>query len=171
MYKQIIIVRSDLKMSSGKMAAQVAHASIAFLLFDIQSNLHYADQYFTKIDEQKLNEPSSDFITIQEEWDSKTPQYLVNGLRYSPEFYQDWIQSGQSKIVLSAKNKSKLLNAKILAEQIGLKQDKDFFLIYDNCRTVLHPEEQDGTTLTCIGFRPLDEKRVDKIGKHFLLYS
>ena len=32
MYKQLIIARKDLNMSSGKLAAQVSHASIAFLL-------------------------------------------------------------------------------------------------------------------------------------------
>ena len=30
MYKQIIIARKDLDMSSGKLAAQVSHASMAF---------------------------------------------------------------------------------------------------------------------------------------------
>ena len=32
MYKQLIIARKDLNMSPGKLAAQVSHASIAFLL-------------------------------------------------------------------------------------------------------------------------------------------
>ena len=31
MYKQIIIVRKDLKMSIGKMCSQVSHGSMAFL--------------------------------------------------------------------------------------------------------------------------------------------
>ena len=34
-YKQLIIVRSDLNMSPGKMSAQVAHGSNAFLLNQI----------------------------------------------------------------------------------------------------------------------------------------
>ena len=32
MFKQLIIARRDLNMSPGKLAAQVSHASIAFLL-------------------------------------------------------------------------------------------------------------------------------------------
>ena len=42
MYKQIIIVRKDLNMSHGKMAAQVAHASMSFLSWFIRNN---ADPY------------------------------------------------------------------------------------------------------------------------------
>ena len=38
MYKQIIIARKDLKMSSGKLAAQVSHGSIAFLSWFIRDN-------------------------------------------------------------------------------------------------------------------------------------
>ena len=36
MYKQIIIARKDLKMSSGKLAAQVSHGSMAFLSWFIK---------------------------------------------------------------------------------------------------------------------------------------
>ena len=36
--KQIIIVRKDLNMSKGKMAAQVAHASMAFLTNQLREN-------------------------------------------------------------------------------------------------------------------------------------
>jgi PTH2 family peptidyl-tRNA hydrolase len=37
-YKQIIIARKDLHMSPGKLAAQVAHGSMAFLTMFIRNN-------------------------------------------------------------------------------------------------------------------------------------
>ena len=37
-YKQIIVVNKELNMSKGKMAAQVSHASMAFLTRMIQKN-------------------------------------------------------------------------------------------------------------------------------------
>ena len=39
MYKQIIIVRKDLEMTSGKMSAQVSHASMAFLTAMLQQRV------------------------------------------------------------------------------------------------------------------------------------
>ena len=38
MYKQIIIARKDLDMSSGKLAAQVSHASMAFLTSELRDS-------------------------------------------------------------------------------------------------------------------------------------
>ena len=38
MYKQIIIARKDLNMSSGKLAAQVSYGSMAFLSWFIRNN-------------------------------------------------------------------------------------------------------------------------------------
>ena len=40
MYKQIIIARKDLNMSPGKLAAQVSHGSMAFLIWMIRNNSH-----------------------------------------------------------------------------------------------------------------------------------
>ena len=39
MYKQVIIARKDLNMSPGKLAAQVSHASMAFLTNMIKKNV------------------------------------------------------------------------------------------------------------------------------------
>jgi len=68
-----------------------------------------------------------------------------------------------------------LLKAKEMADNLGLKEGEDYFLIKDNCLTELEPEEIDekgvGRTLTCIGFRPLPDNIVHQISKKFQLYK
>ena len=61
-----------------------------------------------------------------------------------------------------------------MAEEMGMEDGKDFFLIKDNCLTELEPEEVDengvGRTLTCIGFRPLPDDVAHEISRKFQLY-
>ena len=80
-----------------------------------------------------------------------------------------------TKTVCEAINLNLLLKAKLFAEELGLKEGIDFFLIMDACLTELEPEiiDQDGVgrTLTCIGFRPLDDETDWKIYKKFQLYK
>ena len=68
-----------------------------------------------------------------------------------------------------------LLKAKKIAEELGLEEDKDFFIIKDNCLTELTPEEIDeegiGKVITCIGFKPLDDETAWKISKKYQLYK
>lgn len=146
MYKQIIIVRKDLEMSTGKTAAQVSHASMFFLISAIRNDW-------------------SQWVSTGE-----PHEYYTAEITLEKDLFEQWIDAEYTKCVLKAKNKTQLLKAKTLAEEIGLKENEDFWLIYDNCHTELEPEE-DGKTLTCIGFKPLPNEIVDKIGKKFQLYS
>ena len=61
-----------------------------------------------------------------------------------------------------------------MAEELGLKEGIDFFLIKDACLTELEPEEVDengvGRTLTCIGFRPLPDEVAHQISRKYQLY-
>ena len=142
MYKQIIIARKDLKMSVGKICAQVSHASMAFLSNFIKEN--------------------SDIDGHIDAWIDK-------------DILDNWINEIFTKVTLQARNKNHLLKAKTMAEEMGLVEGKDFFLIKDNCLTELEPEEIDengvGRTLTCIGFKPMDSEIIDKIGKKYHLYT
>ena len=81
----------------------------------------------------------------------------------------NWIEGEFTKCVLQAKNKNQLLKAKTMAEELGMKEGEDFWLIKDNCHTELESEE-DGRTLTVIGFKPMDSKIIDKIGRKYHLY-
>ena len=91
------------------------------------------------------------------------------------DVFHNWINGEFTKCVLQAKNKNQLLKAKTMAEELGMKEGEDFWLIKDNCHTELEPEEIDengmGRTLTCIGFRPMESNIIDQIGKKYQLYK
>ena len=145
MYKQIIIARKDLNMSAGKLAAQVSHASIAFLTNAIRNDWS-----------KRINDDGTSYYSVE--------------LTFEHDLFEQWIDGEFTKCVLKAKNKSQLLKAKTLAEEMGMTENEDFFCIYDNCHTELTPEDN-GRTLTCIGFKPMDSEVIDKIGKKYQLYS
>lgn len=145
--RQIIIARKDLEMSPGKLAAQVAHASMAFLSRKIQNR---GDRLLF----------SGDYVV---------------GLEIPKDIYEQWFMGVFTKTVCEAKNRNQLLKAVTIAEKLGLHEGEDFFLIKDACLTDLTPEEFDengqGRTLTCIGFRPLDDETAWKISKKYQLYK
>ena len=80
-------------------------------------------------------------------------------------FYQNYLRG---------KEPQSTAEAKTIAEELGLVENKDFFLIRDACHTELEPEEFDengeGMTLTCIGFRPLPDEIAHQISHKFHLY-
>lgn len=141
MFRQVIIARKDLNMGAGKLAAQVAHASNAFMTNWIKNN--YAFGY-------------------------------IDGAEFDKDIFDNWINGIFTKTVCQAKNRNQLMKAVTIAEELGLKEGLDFWLIKDNCLTDLEPEEIDengvGRTLTCIGFKPLPDEVAHKISKKFHLY-
>lgn len=143
--RQLIIARKDLNMNPGKLAAQVAHASLAFL----SNKIRYKGQL------------DGDFVNVY--------------LSIPKDIYDEWFCGIFTKTVCEAKNRNQLMKAVTIAEELGLQEGKDFFLIKDACLTDLEPEEVDengqGRTLTCIGFRPLDDEMAWKISKKFQLYK
>jgi len=147
--RQLIIARKDLDMSPGKLAAQVAHASWAFLSNIIRDGEH------------EVGSADNNWVQIP--------------LILRKDIYDEWFCGIFTKTVCEAKNLKQLLKAKIIAEELGLKEGVDFFLIMDACLTELEPEMIDengvGRTLTCIGFRPLDDETAWKISKKFQLYK
>ena len=140
--KQVIVARKDLNMSPGKLAAQVAHASMA---------------YFTR------------WLADKADLDGHIDAWLPENI------LKEWIQGTFTKVVCEAKNRNQLVKAVTIAEELGLKEGEDFFLIKDNCNTELEPEEVDengvGRTLTCIGFKPLEDEMANKISKKFQLFK
>ena len=150
--RQLIIARKDLNMSPGKLAAQVSHASMAFLSHMIREG---GLQKRVSLDTGEM-ERYEIMITMD------------------PAVYDDWFCGIFTKTICEAKNRNQLMKAVSLAEEMGLVENQDFFLIKDNCLTELVPEEigEDGVgrTLTCIGFRPLPDDMAHAISRKFQLF-
>lgn len=145
-YRQIIIARKDLDMSSGKLAAQVSHASMAFLSTMISRN------------------------SFKNEHGEYECHMIID-----KELYEKWIRGIFTKIILEAKNKKHLEKAINIANELGLQEGVDYFVIRDACLTELEPEEYDkdsiGRTITCIGFRPMHKDNTYEISKKFQLFK
>lgn len=146
--KQLIIVRKDLEMSPGKMAAQVSHASMAFLTTLMQR-------------------PQG--LTVDGEG---TGYHML--IDIDRKVYDEWIKGIFTKVVCRAKNRNDLLKVITVAESLGLKENEDYFLIKDCCLTELTPEETDengvGRVLTCIGFKPMEDDICRQLSKKYQLY-
>lgn len=106
MMKQLIIARRDLDMSPGKLAAQVAHASSAFLI-----------------------------EMIKDSWPEKAQGFYHVNYRLDEDIYDNWINDGVTKVVCGARNKEKLEKAIEKAKELGMIEGVDYFPIVDACRT------------------------------------
>ena len=151
--RQLIIARKDLNMSPGKLAAQVSHASMAFLSNMIRNG----------------------GISRRAGIDEHEPDRIEIFIEIDPEIYDQWLCGIFTKTICEAKNRTQLMKAVTMAKELGLKESVDFYLIKDNCLTELEPEEigEDGIgrTLTCIGFRPLPDETAHAISRKYQLYK
>lgn len=145
-YRRLFIMRKDLKMSPGKLAAQVGHCAEAFWTW--------------KLREAVCQTVSSDNCTED-----------VLTVRIPHDIMQEYINGTFTKTICAARSKNDLMKAKALAEELNLTEGKDFGLIYDKCLTELTPEEADGTTLTGIWFAPLPDEVSHAISKKYHLYT
>ncbi len=147
--RQLIIARKDLNMSAGKLAAQCCHASMAFITSPLKEVAKTIKPLCCGYKQVSVMLPTS--------------------------VYDDWICGIFTKTVCEAKNYNHLMKAVAMAQELGLIEGKDFFLIKDSCLTELTPEEVNengvGRTLTCVGFRPLNDDIAHLISKKFQLYK
>ena len=144
--RRLFIIRKDLHLSSGKLAAMVAHCAEAY----------WTSQIRNSIIETKYYEDHSDEV-VQFEIDSN--------------IMQEYICGAFVKTICQAKNLTRLKKAATMAEEMGLVEGRDWGYINDNCYTELTPENEDGTCTVGIWFKPLSDEKAHQISKKFHLYT
>ena len=200
-YKQIIVVNKELNMSKGKMAAQVSHASMAFLTRMIQKNtvrkIENAYPAWTIDHRTGKKEPQR---YRREDLDKWALEARVKG---EPYFYAKPVdpENPYGKLELCDKNhhyESNLTIDKDLYEQwmgglftkviLSAKNENQMIKIVEKAKEAGLIEGEDffcirdaclteltpdetGTRWTCIGFKPMDAEKIDPITKKLQLFK
>ena len=143
--RRLFIIRKDLHLSAGKLAAMIGHC---------------AEAYWTNLIRNK-----SDF-------ELKGSQDIIYAtITLDKNIYDNYINDKFVKTICEAKNLNQLLKARTMALEPGLVEGIDFGLINDACLTELEPENEDGTCTVGIWFKPLDDEIAHSISKKYQLYK
>lgn len=143
--RRLFIIRKDLHLSAGKLAAMVGHC---------------AEAYWTNLIRNKLD------------FELKGSQDIIyTTIALDKNIYDNYINDKFIKTICEAKNLNQLLKARTIALEFGFVEGIDFGLINDACLTELKPENEDGTCTVGIWFKPLDDKIAHSISKKYQLYK
>ncbi len=143
--RRLFIIRKDLHLTPGKLAAMVAHC---------------AEGYWTRLIHHNAIEINGK---------------LVTSFELDKDIFTEYLNGSFTKTICEAKNLNQLLKAKDKALELGLEQDQDFGMIDDSCRTELTPEfvNENGMGLCTVGiwFKPLPDDTAHLISKKYQLYK
>lgn len=143
--RRLFIIRKDLHLSSGKLAAMIAHCAEGYWIRLIENNISNAD-----------GKPHVSFDLDKDIYDG----YLCGRI---------------TKTVCEAKNLNKLLQARDMSLALGLVENQDFGMINDACLTELTPEwiDENGEGRCTVGiwFKPLEDEVAHSISKKYQLYK
>ena len=142
--RRLFIIRKDLNLSAGKLAAMVSHCAEGFWTRLISSNATADDGKYK----------------VSFELDSVTMDEYVKGLFI--------------KTICEAKNLNHLMKVKEVADGLGLVQGTDYDFIDDACLTELTPEATDengnGYCRVGVWFKPLSDEISHTLSKKYQLY-
>lgn len=138
--KQMIVMRRDLKMRKGKIAAQSGHACVEATLMALARE--------GRLGEVRVS-PGEDWVYLED-----------NGRE--PTALSDWFEAGVAKVCVYVDSEEELLD---IARQ-GRERGFAVALIRDAGLTEFHGEP----TYTCLAFEPLHAEDIDPITGRLPLY-
>lgn len=152
--RRVFVIRKDLHLTAGKLAAMVAHCAEGYWMRLLSENLTHTLLY-----EDGAMHQTKDYCT----------QVTLDG-----DIVDNYINGSFTKTICEARNLNQLMKAETIAKELGLVEGIDYGFIDDNCLTELTPEfiGEDGKPHCRVGiwFKPLEDESAHKISKAFKLY-
>lgn len=185
--RRVFVIRKDLHLKPGKLAAMVSH---------------YAEAYWTSLmKSSKVVDNEFDVLQAEDPWQPGKPAVYKEAARckaaekafkkgektfafkklhgrptvtvtveVSKDIWNEYVNGIFKKTVCECRNKNQLDKAKSIAESLGLVEGVDFDYINDSCLTNLTPENEDGTCTVGMWFKPMPDDIAHAISKKFQLY-
>jgi peptidyl-tRNA hydrolase len=156
--RRLFIIRKDLHLSGGKLAAMVGHC---------------CEAYWTNLLKKSFNDAVEDWRDEKYEDCIGFTVYVDNNI------WHEYVNGIFTKTICEAKNRNQLMkvvdmindyNASVELDSQKLYEGIDYGFINDCCLTELTPENDDGTTTIGVWFKPLPDDVAHRFSKKYKLY-
>lgn len=188
--RRLFIIRKDLNLAPGKLAAMVAHCAEGYWMnllthgyvrdnefdtlpvygLDDRPILYRAPQIYKAAEEAR--ERGDREFTVEAEY--SRPSKTVS-VEIPKEIWDEYINDIFTKTICEAKNLNHLMKVVDLAKQAGMVEGIDYGFIDDACKTDLTPEFADengqGRCRVGIWFKPLSDETSHVLSKKYQLYK
>ena len=144
--KQMIVMRRDLKMRKGKIAAQAGHACVEAVLMALAREKRLGDVRVT---------PDDGWVYLEE-------RHGLFGAAPKQTALSDWFAAGVAKVCVYVDSEEALLELAERGRSLGFA----VALIRDAGHTEFHGEP----TYTCLAFEPLYPDQIDPLTGELPLY-
>lgn len=186
--RRLFIIRKDLKLKPGKLAAMVGHCCEAYWTNMMKASAAKDNEFATLpaadtssgerrpmlyrhpgvyAAAKKAFDEGKDSFTWPEEFARPT---VTVSFEVPKDVWNDYVNGIFTKTVCECRNRAQLEKAAEAARGLGLSEGKDWGYINDRCLTDLVPENENGTTTVGIWFRPLPDDVAHGISRKFKLY-
>lgn len=185
--RRLFIIRKDLHLSSGKLAAMVGHCCEAYWT-NLLKICPIKDNEFVDLPCYDPEHPDHAVLyrhpAIYEKskeaflkgdktfrWEQENSRKSVTiSLEIPKDVWENYVNGIFTKTICECRNLNQLKKAETIAKENGLVEWIDYGFINDNCLTELIPENEDGTCTIGMWFKPLPDEIAHKISKKFPLY-
>lgn len=148
--RRLFIIRKDLHMGAGKLAAMVGHC---------------CEAYWTNLLKNEFKQAVKDGLD-----DQNTDDAVGFPVYVDYEIWHKYVNDIFTKTICECKNLNQLKKAEDIAKELELVEGQDYGYINDKCLTDLTPENPDGTCTVGMWFKPLSDDIAHSISKKYKLY-
>lgn len=186
--KRLFIIRKDLKLKPGKLAATIGHCCEAYFTSLLKSSLCDDNEFDTLLsyDPWRPSRPAvykhpdvcrkaEEAFRAGEKHFKVRKQFPKNTVSVAVEIpkdvWNDYVNGAFAKTICGAENLGELKQAAEAARGLGLSEGVDWGYVDDTDPAGPAPENEDGTTTVGIWFRPLPDEVAREIGGKYPLYG
>ena len=188
--RRVFIIRKDLHLKPGKLAAMIGHCAEAYWTNLMKSSIVIDNEFMTlpawenygngkegpalykhpdlyRLSKEAYDRGEKHFTTLRE-----NPRKSVTVTMEVPKsIWHDYVNGIFTKTICEARNLENMKKRVMpVVEELGLVEGVDYGYINDRCLTDLTPENEDGTCTVGMWFRPLPDEDAHRISKKFQLY-
>ena len=190
--RRLFIIRKDLHLTAGKLAAMVSHCAEAYWL-NLLMRSYVKDNEFDVLPVEIPGNPNYwtlyrhpavyEAAKAAHDRGDKTFVYKSENSRPTigitfeipKDIWKDYVNDIFTKTICEAKNLNQLMKVVDVAKKLGLQENVDYGFIDDCCKTELTPEFTDengnGRCRVGIWFKPLPDDMSKELSKKYQLYK